>query len=214
MNLSLDKKSLGCTAVGFLLIGGLLFLAGFLVAMRLYRSPEGSLESSAADRGQQRFTVPRALKPRFRAPRPPSAAPVGQARGIANRLAAGTAPGAAKGPSNKDATPPPTGEPSSKTGVAAASESGEGPDTPDSPPAEPVVYSVQVGAFLRDSDVNPLLRDLEDMGFAPFVVKDSEGRLLSVRIGKFETREEAVMLAEEFTAQTGRSAVVRPPPAR
>lgn len=63
---------------------------------------------------------------------------------------------------------------------------------------------------MRDSDVDPLLRDLEDLGFMPFVVKDSEGGLLSVRVGRFETREEADALAEEFKTQTGRNAVVRP----
>ena len=207
MNLSLDKKSLGCTALGFILVGGLLFLAGFLLAMRWYRPPESSSESSAAERGQQRFTAPRALRPRFRAPRPPSVTPIRQAQSILKRGGAGTAPGAA----GKDAAAPPsTGEPPSGASVASTSGPTAGPGAPEAAPVEPVVYSVQVGAFLRDSDVDPLLRDLEDMGFMPFVVKDSEGRLLSVRIGRFDTREEADALAEEFKAQTGRNAVVRP----
>jgi cell division septation protein DedD len=207
MNLSLDKKSLGCTALGFLLIGGLLFLAGFLLAMRLYRAPESSSQSSAAERGQQRFTAPRALRPRFRAPRPPSATPVRQAQSILNRGAAGTAPGVA---GKDDAAPPSTGEPPSGASVASASGSAAGPGAQEAAPVEPVVYSVQVGAFLRDSDVDSLLQDLEDLGFMPFVIKDSEGRLLTVRIGKFDSREEAEALAGEFKAHTGRNAIVRP----
>jgi len=200
MNLSLDKKSLGCTALGFLVVGALLFLAGFLLAMRFYRSPESGSESIAAERGRERFTAPRALRPRFRAPRPPSAAPIRQAQGILKRAGAGAAPAAAGGGAE---APPSTDEPSP---VA--------PGSADAAPVEPVVYSVQVGAFLRESDVDPLLRDLEDLGFMPFVVKDSDGRLLSVRIGTFDTREEAEALAEEFKAETGRTAVVRPPLAR
>jgi len=209
MNLSLDNKSLGCTALCFLLVGGLLFLAGFLLAMRRYRPPESGSESIATERGQQRFAPPRALRPRFQMPRPPSLTPVRKAQSIANRAAAGSG---ATGKAAASAQPS-TVEPPSGAGVAPASGSAAGPGAgaQEGAPAESVVYSVQVGAFLQDSDVNPLLRDLEDLGFLPFVIKDSEGRLLSVRIGKFDTRDEAEQLAEEFKAQTGRNAVVRPP---
>jgi len=211
MNLSLDNKSLGCTALCFLLVGGLLFLAGFLLATRLYQPSESTSESSAAERGQQRFAPPRALRPRFQMPRPPSLTPVRKAQSIANRAAAGSGAGAT-GKAAASAQPS-TVEPPSGAGVAPASGSAAGPGAgaQEGAPAESVVYSVQVGAFLQDSDVNPLLRDLEDLGFLPFVIKDSEGRLLSVRIGKFDTRDEAEQLAEEFKAQTGRNAVVRPP---
>jgi cell division septation protein DedD len=78
---------------------------------------------------------------------------------------------------------------------------------------EPDAYSVQAGAFLSEFNLESFVDELESSGYEPYVVKMSNADrvLLSVRIGKFSTREEAQRAASAFATKFGRSAVVREP---
>ncbi len=75
----------------------------------------------------------------------------------------------------------------SDTGSGEASAEGEG-------------YTVQLGAFSDRRWADDLAGRLEDAGFEPRVVRLGDDALLRVRIGRYRTRAEALMVRDEARA--------------
>jgi cell division septation protein DedD len=235
----LDRRSIAVSLLGFAAVGTLLFLGGFLVAARWYedRRPEraqgvrgstptlsqsalGWLESSftptvASSRSSQRQEP---IRDGFEGlDRKPNAVPIAVAYAPAPL---GEAPDALEG---MDGTQASTAEPVSSDMAGPSSEVSVANEAPTRAPdyfsadvsyqEEPDAYSVQAGAFLSEFNLESFVDELESSGYEPYVVKMSNADrvLLSVRIGKFSTREEAQRAASAFATKFGRSAVVREP---
>ena len=234
----LDRRSIAVSLLGFAAVGTLLFLGGFLVAARWYedRRPEraqvvrgstptlsqsalGRLESSftptvASSRSSQRQEP---IRDGFEGlDRKPNGVPVGVAYAS---TPSGEAPAELGGMDRTQAST----ELASSDRAGHFSEASVVNEAPTQAPShfsadvsyqeEPNAYSVQAGAFLSEFNLESFVEELESSGYAPYVVKMSNADrvLLSVRIGKFETREEAQRAASTFATKFGRIAVVREP---
>ena len=84
-------------------------------------------------------------------------------------------------------------------------------DAPASPGS--ASYSVQVGAYVAESEARRLLSDLENKGYTPtlFSGRDAEGRAwYAVRIGAYANQREATQAAQNFSRQERLKAAVRP----
>jgi cell division protein FtsN len=74
-------------------------------------------------------------------------------------------------------------------------------------------YSVQIGAYLEETEAQRVARELEDKGYTPRVFSglDSQARTwYAVRIGSYASARDAGAAASNFSKQEGRSAAVRP----
>jgi cell division protein FtsN len=74
-------------------------------------------------------------------------------------------------------------------------------------------YSVQVGAYLEESEAHRVARELENKGYTPRVFSgpDAEARTwYAVRIGSYTSARAAGAAASNFSKQEGRRAAVRP----
>lgn len=184
-NLLLDRKSIVVTALGLLLAGILLFVAGLVVAVRWYLP-----ETSVARPAQSAKSVTVTVAPAVPTSEPPPAAVPPPATTVP--VAAASVPAAS--------LPTPTG-------VEATSLKAD-------PQAEPAAYSIQVGAFLSEYNLDSFLNQLVDRGYQPYVVKVTSPEnqvMFSVRIGRYPTEEEARQAASDFQKKVKVSAVVRAP---
>lgn len=74
-------------------------------------------------------------------------------------------------------------------------------------------YSVQIGAYLEETEAQRVARELEDKGYTQRVFSglDSQARTwYAVRIGSYASARDAGAAASNFSKQEGRSAAVRP----
>ncbi len=77
---------------------------------------------------------------------------------------------------------------------------------------EPKSYTVQVGAFLEKDNAEDLAEDLKDKGYAPYIISvwDSMKRQWhTVRLGDYDTQEEAAKAAGEFAKKERMAASIR-----
>jgi tetratricopeptide (TPR) repeat protein len=82
------------------------------------------------------------------------------------------------------------------------------PDTSAQPARAPVtVYAVQVAAVASATAADDVMRSLNEAGFQPRVVRDSDG-LFKVRVGRYATRPEAQQLQAEIRRKLGGSPFV------
>ncbi|MEN8806940.1 MAG: AAA family ATPase [Desulfobacterales bacterium] len=82
-----------------------------------------------------------------------------------------------------------------------------------SEPSAELTYSVQVGAFLVAMNAQQRVNQLKSKGYTPRIiaVTDPQGRIwFTVRIGDFQSLEQAQKQADEFTAREKKASVVRP----
>ena len=82
-----------------------------------------------------------------------------------------------------------------------------------SEPSAELTYSVQVGAFLVAMNAQQRVDQLKSKGYTPRIiaVTDPQGRIwFTVRIGDFQSLEQAQKQADEFTAREKKASVVRP----
>ena len=82
-----------------------------------------------------------------------------------------------------------------------------------SEPSAELTYSVQVGAFLVAINAQQRVNQLKSKGYTPRIiaVTDPQGRIwFTVRIGDFQSLEQAQKQADEFTAREKKASVVRP----
>jgi cell division septation protein DedD len=233
----LDKRSIALSLLGFATVGTLLFLAGFLVAARWYENqgpdraqlPHGSTSDSSQSalvRLENGPTPPvesvrSFLRPSVRdgfetPPENPGSAPMAAAYVPAPSGEASTGlEGLARTQVPADSASPSMAAPAKELSVVSEAPT-KAPDrfsADVSYQAEPNAYSVQAGAFLSEFNLDSFVDELESKGYDPYVVKmsDADRVLLSVRIGKFSTKEEAQRAASAFATKFGRSAVVREP---
>jgi len=206
--LLLDRRSIALSLLGFAAVGTLLFLAGFLVAARWYEDQE-PMRAPRVVRGPTLDRSPSALEWFERGPAPTAASSRERPEQKLNSLPMAVA----------YAQAPPEEAPVEPASSDAAARSAAPRPAPDSFAAdvsyqeEPDAYSVQAGAFLSEFNLESFVDELESTGYEPYVVRMSNADrvLLSVRIGKFATREQAQRAASEFATKFGRSAVVREP---
>ena len=234
----LDRRSIALSLLGFAAVATLLFLAGFLVAARWYedRGPARAqlVRGSTANPGEpargwlqsgptptvassRSFQRQEPIRDAFERPeREPNGIPMAVAHAPAPPGEAPAELGGMEGTQlSTDPAPSDVAGPSSELSVAneAPTDAGNTFSADVSYQEEPDAYSVQAGAFLSEFNLESFVDELESSGYQPYVVKMSNADrvLLSVRIGKFSTREEAQRAASEFAAKFGRSAVVREP---
>ena len=89
----------------------------------------------------------------------------------------------------------------------------EATTTVGSEPSAELTYSVQVGAFLVAMNAQQRVNQLKSKGYTPRIiaVTDPQGRIwFTVRIGDFQSLEQAQKQADEFTAREKKASVVRP----
>ena len=209
---ALDKKSIISVIAGWIVIGALLFLAGWVVGRQWTTSEAASTPSAAAD--EQHAELPSepllsdeaparaSIAPRKINPPPVkgNATPPAEANASLLQAVQSTAAAAA-------ALPPNDGK------VVIISEAETDDANKQAPAGDPEYVTVQVGAFLNEKDASHLLKKIESKGYAPtfFSGRDAEARQwYAVRIGIYSDREQATKAAANFTKQEGLKAVVRP----
>lgn len=203
VHLELDRKTLFLSLVGLCVAGVLVFVAGMVVAIHWYLPAyAGTTSGDAPEAPAQEETVTRAMQPpavsssSTGAPRPRSIRLPRAPQPRAPRLRVPASPRVAA-PVARAEAPSPAEEPA--------------------PPAIPVyddetaLYSVQVGAFASEFNMQNLMLELQDRGYQPYVVTIAINRqiLHTVRIGEYATREEAAGAAATFFEREGMAAVVR-----
>jgi len=207
---ALDKKSIISLIACLLLIGVLLFVAGWIIG-RQWTNGETTSTPSAVTEEQRaglpkepvldetpatpKAGVPNTARPKLELPQQPQApAPpaASQAPAAAASVAAAVSP--------KDDR------------VVIISEA-DADQTNKQDAAEPEYVTVQVGVFLDEKEASRLLQQMERKGYAPtfFSGRDAEARQwYAVRIGTYSDREQATRAAANFTKQEKIKAVVRP----
>jgi len=191
-NLLLDRKSIVISILALVAVGVLVFFAGVVVATRWYLPSVPSSERRTVSQGAKSAKSRQAaLEPSPVTGSPPQPA-------AASETPTTTAPAAASAP-----------EP-----AAAAAAPPESAPQKREVSTEPQAFSIQVGAFLSEYNVESLMTELEERGYQPYVVKvmtPGSQVLYSVRIGKYGTETEAQQAVAEFQKTVGRPAVVRAP---
>jgi cell division septation protein DedD len=190
---ALNKKSIISVIAGWIVIGALLFLAGWVVGRQWTTSEAASTPSAAADDQRARKINPPLVKG--------NATPSAEANASLPQAGQSTAAAAAAAP------PPNDGK------VVIISEAETDDANKQAPAGDPEYVTVQVGVFLNEKDASHLLKKIESKGYAPtfFSGRDAEARQwYAVRIGIYSDREQATKAAANFTKQEGLKAVVRP----
>ena len=201
---ALDKKAVISLIACLVLIGALLFVAGWIIGRQWPMSESASTPAAATE--EQHAELPKE--------------PVLNDEAPARELAA---PKSAKPKVELPQQPPPTAAPAASQAAAAAvlpkddkvvivSEA-EPATTNNENAAEPEYVTVQVGVFLDEKEASRLLQQMERKGYAPtfFSGRDAEARQwYAVRIGTYSDKEQAGKAATNFTKQEKIKAVVRP----
>lgn len=201
---ALDKKAVISLIACLILIGALLFVAGWLIGRQWPMSESASTQSATTK--EQRAELPkepvlndeaparalaalRSARPKVEPPQqPPATAPT-----VSQTQAA-------------VATMPPKDD---KVVIISEAE----PETGNANTTEPEYVTVQVGVFLDQNEASRLLQQMERKGYAPtfFSGRDAEARQwYAVRIGTYSDKEQATKAATNFTKQEKLKAVVRP----
>jgi cell division protein FtsN len=205
---ALDKKSIISVVAGWIVIGALLFLAGWIVGRQWPVTEAASTPSAAGE--EQRAELPNEPLLIDEAPARASVAPKKvnppPVEGNATLPAQAKASSPATVQQAATAAPPPN-----DGAVVIISEADEA--NKQDVAAEPEYVTVQVGVFRDEKDASRLLKQIESKGYAPsfFSGRDAEARQwYAVRIGVYSDREQATKAAANFMKQEGLKAVVRP----
>lgn len=100
--------------------------------------------------------------------------------------------------------------PASPAGSGLSSEPAE--SAVDSQLIPPTIYELQLGLYLRQLDAERSIEQLAELGYEAYTVPvtNSRGQLLyTVRLGPFESMDEAGAAAREFTAVEKQPAIIR-----
>lgn len=217
---TLDKKAAVSLMAGSVLMALLLFAGGWIVGMYWSTRTTATDLKSATGLESERAALPKEPVLRAETDQPGIVAPpktAGPAK--PETLAPGQVAGAPKQPdatldqpaNTQTGESPPVGV-SEKTKQEAAASPGVSSAT-DNASANSPIFTVQVGAFLKQDEASSLLKDLERKGYAPsfFADRDSENRQwYVVRIGAYADKDQAGNAAASFTKQEKIKAIVRP----
>lgn len=205
---ALDKKSLISVVAGWIVIGALLFLAGWIVGRQWPMSEVAAAESSGAQ--EQRAELPKEPLLNDESLARESSAPKKVDAKVAPPAGANvTAPQAVEQAATA-AAPPPAND--GRIVIISEAET-EDAKKEETAAVEPEYVTVQVGVFLDEKDASRLLKEIEGKGYSPsfFSGRDAEARQwYAVRIGRYLDKQQAANAAANFTKQEGLKAVVRP----
>lgn len=200
---SLNKTAVVSLIAGSIVIGILLFAAGWTVGMLW--SPGNSPSSASTTAQNKEVGLPKEPVLNDEAPAPRSAPPKSVNPQVDQPIKpAATAPEEAVLATEAPAT---NGE------VKIISEADPANNENTTAVAEPEYVTVQIGVFLDEQVANRLLKQVESKGYAPsfFSGRDAEARQwYAVRIGAYSDKEQAANAATNFTRQEKIKAVVRP----
>jgi len=206
---ALDKKAIISLIACLLLIGVLLFVAGWIIGRQWTTGETTSTPSVTEEQraglptepvldeapATPKAAAPNTARPKLEPPQQPQApapAAASQAPAAAATVAAAVSP--------RDDR------------VVIVSEA-DTDQTNKQDATEPEYVTVQVGVFLDEKEASRLLQQMERKGYAPtfFSGRDAEARQwYAVRIGTYSDREQATRAAANFTKQEKIKAVVRP----
>jgi len=200
---ALDKKALVSLIAGSVVIGVLLFLAGWIVGRQW--TVTASTEVAATTTDAERAALPKepVLHEEPSAPNSDTPGSVNPKVQLPSQLPA-TTPEAAHATA---AAPVTDGQ------VTIISEADADGANKDEGAAEPQPVTVQVGVFLDEKEASDLLKHMEQRGYAPtfFSGRDAEARQwYAVRIGTYSDKQQASNAAANFSKQEKLKAVVRP----
>lgn len=204
---ALDKTSIISVVAGWIVIGALLFLAGWIVGRQWPISEAASAPSGAG--GEQRAELPKEPLLNDEAPARDSSAPKKVNAKVTPPAEANvTAPEPVEQAAAAVGPPPPN-----DGRVVIISEAETEETKKEEAAVEPEYVTVQVGVFLEEKDASRLLKEIESKGYSPsfFSGRDAEARQwYAVRIGRYSDKQQAATAAANFTKQEGMKAVVRP----
>lgn len=207
---ALDKKSIISVVAGWIVIGALLFLAGWIVGRQWPMSESASAQS--VDTQEQRAELPKEPLLDDEALARGSSAPKKVDAKVTPPAGAGaTAPQAVEQAAAAAAAAPPP--PNDGRVVIISEAEPEDAKKEEAAAVEPEYVTVQVGVFLDEKDASRLMKQIESKGYAPtfFTGRDAEARQwYAVRIGQYSDKQQAANAAENFTKHEKIKAVVRP----
>ncbi len=205
---ALDKKSIISVVASWILIGVLLFVAGWLVGRQWPITEAASTQSPSAD--EKGGDLPREPLLKDEAPAREGVA----AKKVEAKV---TPPAEANATAPEDlqaaATAAAAAQPPSDGRVVIISEAETEDAKNEEAPVQPEYVTVQVGVFLDEKDASRLLKEIETKGYSAsfFTGRDSEARQwYAVRIGMYSDKQQAASAAANFTKHEGIKAVVRP----
>ena len=207
---ALDKKAIVSLVACLILIGVLLFVAGWIIGRQWPTSESAATPSGVT--GEHRAELPREplldeemsapkadaptrVKPKVELPPQPS-----------QHLTTPAPPAVSQAAAAAVLAPPKDDR------VVIVSEA-EPAQANNQESVEPEYVTVQVGVFLDEKEASRLLQQMERKGYAPsfFSGRDAEARQwYAVRIGTYSDKEQAGKAAANFTKQEKIKAVVRP----
>lgn len=207
---ALDKKALISLIAGSVVIGLLLFLAGWIVGRQW--TAAASAEAASTNTGEEVAALPKEPVLHEDASAPNVETPKSARPKVTVPKEAVEAPTQASAATGAVTTAMHAAQPagdvriiqSTADDAAAADANGA---------AEPGYVTVQVGVFLDQKEASQLLQQIERKGYAPtfFSGRDAEARQwYAVRIGVYSDKQQAANAAANFTKQEKLKAVVRP----
>jgi hypothetical protein len=203
---ALDKKALISLIAGLVMIGVLLFLAGWVVGRQW---TVVAAENTSGNTAGELAALPKepVLHEDASAPNVETARSVKPAKVTVPKEAVET-PAQASAATSAIAVSQPAGDVRIIESTADDAAASEGEKA-----AEPEYVTVQVGVFLDQKEASQLLQQIERKGYAPtfFSGRDAEARQwYAVRIGVYSDKQLAANSAANFTKQEKLKAVVRP----
>jgi hypothetical protein len=203
---ALDKKALISLIAGLVMIGVLLFLAGWVVGRQW---TVVAAENTSANTADELAALPKepVLHEDASAPNVETARSVKPAKVTVPKEAVET-PAQASAATSAIAVSQPAGDVRIIESTADDAAASEGEKA-----AEPEYVTVQVGVFLDQKEASQLLQQIERKGYAPtfFSGRDAEARQwYAVRIGVYSDKQQAANAAANFSKQEKLKAVVRP----
>jgi hypothetical protein len=204
---ALDKKALISLIAGLVMIGVLLFLAGWVVGRQW---TVVAAENTSANTANELAALPKepVLHEDASAPNVETARSVKPAKVTVPKEAVET-PAQASAATSAIAVSQPAGDVRIIESTADDAAASEG----EKAAGEPEYVTVQVGVFLDQKEASQLLQQIERKGYAPtfFSGRDAEARQwYAVRIGVYSDKQQAANAAANFTKQEKLKAVVRP----
>lgn len=206
---ALDKKAVVSLVVGWILIAGLLFLAGWIVGRQWPMAESASTSTAAAD--EQRAELPK--EPLLIDDEKAPAREMTAQKSVKPQLALPQQPQPTAPPSAPQAAVAALSAPPPKDDRVVIISEAETDAANASAAPESEYVTVQVGVFLDEKEASRLLQQMERKGYAPtfFSGRDAEARQwYAVRIGTYSDKDQAAKAAANFTKQEKIKAVVRP----
>ena len=203
---ALDKKALISLIAGSVMIGLLLFLAGWIVGRQW--TVVATAEAATTTTDDERAALPKepVLHEDVAAPNVETPKSVKPAKVTVPKEAV-EAPTQASAATSAMPAPQPAGD------VRIIESTADDAAADEKTAAQSEYVTVQVGVFLDQREASQLLQQVERKGYAPtlFTGRDAEARQwYAVRIGVYSDKQQATNAAANFTKQEKMKAMVRP----